>query len=118
MTTATTIYLNIAGKGEYGVKYPSGYSGTIIYAQGGYNGGGKGCSRDSYSAGGGGATHIATRSGLLSKLENYKDTIIIVAGGGGGATDYSKSAAVGEAGNGGGVSGGGELPGTQTGTAS
>ena len=36
--------------------------------------------------GGGGATHIATKPGLLSELENYKTSeIIIAAGGGGGA---------------------------------
>ena len=40
--------------------------------------------------GGGGATHIATKPGLLSELENYKTSeIIIAAGGGGGANVVS-----------------------------
>ena len=34
---------------------------------------------------GGGATHIARRTGLLKTLVNYKDLVLIVAGGGGGA---------------------------------
>ena len=58
---------------------------------GGYNGGGNsGAYMDdnrNWNAGGGGATHIATKSGLLNTLENYKDKIIIVSGGGGGATN-------------------------------
>ena len=65
-----------------------------INTQGGYNGGGIGsgglCSTSTqspirYGASGGGATHIATQTGLLSTLENNKDSIIIVSGGGGGA---------------------------------
>ena len=43
-----------------------------------YNGGGNG------DFPGGGATHIATTSGLLSTLENSKSNILIVSGGGGG----------------------------------
>ena len=60
---------------------------------GGYNGGGDTIyfTGDSlnYIAGGGGATHIATQSGLLSTLENSKESILIVAGGGGGAYYHS-----------------------------
>ncbi|MCM1189791.1 MAG: glycine-rich protein [bacterium] len=71
-----------------------------IQGYGGYNGGGQ-CynvpqdssadsngSWGSYPAnkagGGGGATHIARRSGLLSSLANYKDDVLMVAGGAGG----------------------------------
>jgi hypothetical protein len=60
---------------------------------GAYNGGGIG------SGSGGGATHIATISGVLSSLNSNKSSVIIVAGGGGGG-----DAAIGGAG--GGLSGG------------
>ena len=76
-----TIYINVGGRG----KDKSDASITT----GGYNGGGNGAGATNaiYSASGGGATHIATKSGLLSTLENSKDEILIVAGGGG-ATSY------------------------------
>ena len=68
---------------------------------GGYNGGGTGglgLSGYASANGGGGATHIATKSGLLSSLENFKDSILIVSGGGGGFT--SSCVAVGGSGGG------------------
>ena len=82
------IYINIGGKGSLGVE-----TGLV---SGGYNGGGYGFSsfngacagastEKRYHASGGGATHIATKSGLLSTLENSKDSIIMVSGGGGGS---------------------------------
>ena len=58
--------------------------GTALSSDGGYNGGGTGASIVGIS-GGGGATHIATSSGLLSDLENSINSILIVAGGGGGS---------------------------------
>ena len=59
------------------------------YGDGGYNGGGGrsgySCSGCSYgSSGGGGASHIALKSGVLSLLEQEVDSILIVSGGGGG----------------------------------
>lgn len=74
--------------------------GTTQDTNGGFNGGG---SSSSYYGpggictgyGGGGATHIALRSGVLSDLENNRDSILLVAGGGGGAyagTDTTGSA--------------------------
>ena len=77
-----TIYISIAGKGQT-------TSLDNINVSGGYNGGGT----SGYLSGvyetiwgsGGGATHIATKQGLLNSLENYKETILIVAGGGGGS---------------------------------
>ncbi len=65
--------------------------------KGGYNGGGSGNYDNIYNqnfqvaGGGGGATHIASKSGLLSELENYKNNIIIVSGGGGGGANANLS---------------------------
>ena len=99
-----TIYINIGGQG-------SGYSLDKI-SLGGYNGGGYGgVPNTNYSdrqggSGGGGATHIAKVSGLLSSLENNKEAILIVAGGGGGgaAGDIKGSDGGGFKGNDGGYS--------------
>ena len=92
---STNLYINIGGVGEI----TSLSAGQI--ATGGYNGGGTGANYIPQSGrmagGGGGATHIAFVSGLLSSLENYKgelsengnyyvsNKIIIVSGGGGGS---------------------------------
>ena len=100
-----TLYINVGGKG-------TSSSNETINALGGYNGGGNGytnynSSDKYYNASGGGATHIALTSGLLSELENNKEQIIIVAGGGGGAislenNSYQYNA---QGGSGGGISG-------------
>lgn len=83
------------------------------YSLGGYNGGGKGYEGQSgniaykYNSGGGGATHIAISSGLLSTLENNKNAILIVAGGGAGSwyhSLYNSSYYVINAGDAGGIS--------------
>lgn len=81
LTKNDKLYINVGGKGEIAVN-------TTI--SGGYNGGGKantGSSND-IAGSGGGATHIAISSGLLSSLENKKNDIIIVAAGGGGSYYY------------------------------
>jgi hypothetical protein len=73
-----------------------------------FNGGGKGNPNSGYGAGwtGGGATHIATASGVLSSLSGNTSAVKIVAGGGGGAggsqgqSGYSIYAANGGAGGG------------------
>lgn len=70
---------------------------------GGYNGGGKGFSDSLYVSGGGGATHIALRSGLLSNLT--VNDILIVSGGGGGSA-YKSDNDYGLGGSGGGKNGG------------
>ena len=82
----TKLFVNIGGKG-------ANSSGAVGRVVGGYNGGGYGAeSSFSHSgAGGGGATHIADRSGLLSTLENYKNSIYIVAGGGAGSAPWAKN---------------------------
>lgn len=77
----TTIYINTGGSGDHA----------------GYNGGGNiGTGRK-----GGGATHIALVSGLLSTLSGQPDDVLIVAGGGGGA-EWND----GDGGDGGGIQGG------------
>ena len=73
---------HVGGKGGYngGGNAGNGYSGRYWYV---YNqcGGGNG---------GGGATHIAFKSGLLTVFEKtYQDDVLLVAGGQGGATAYA-----------------------------
>ncbi len=61
--------------------------GSHTYRAGGYNGGGNATSDkdgNTRQSSGGGATHIATETGLLSELSEKRDSILIVAGGGGG----------------------------------
>ena len=98
-----SIYLNIGGQGEV--------SSNEINSEGlgGYNGGGIGknshdlCSNH-IAGSGGGASHISTKSGLLSQLQNYKESILIVSGGGGGGNLCNLSN-YGTGGSGGGMSG-------------
>ena len=79
-----TLYINVGGQGEAGLGLK----------EGGYNGGGQSfgstCNGygERYGGSGGGATHIATASGLLASLENNKSSVIMVAGGGGGSHYY------------------------------
>ena len=68
-----------------------------------YNGGGKG------RYGGGGATHIATMTGLLADLSNNTDAVLIVAGAGGGASENAMKGG----GAGGGLNGGDGLAATR-----
>ena len=97
------LYVNVGGPGKDGVC-------TKNYCQGGYNGGGRGAGSSNplvYSGSGGGATHIATKSGLLSELYDSLSDILIVAGGGG-ANSYQKINGLeysGSAGSGGGFRG-------------
>ncbi len=100
----TNLYINVGGVGacRNGI---AGWQGceSQPYANGGYNGGGDAQPCD-YTNGcaGGGATHIATSSGLIATFENKRQDLLIVSGGGGGGaynTHYSK-------GNGGGAGGG------------
>ncbi len=101
-----TLFINVGGQGEQATY-------TNVNPKGGYNGGGAGgVGNISYwinyrlrpaalsSSGGGGATHIATGSGILKTFKNNRDMVIIVAGGGGGAPLIAA-----ESGNGGGISG-------------
>ena len=77
--TGKNIYVNVGGEGVGEL--------TWVVKAGGYNGGGNGTinsDKNSYNASGGGATHIATISGLLSTLNNKIQSILIVSGAGGG----------------------------------
>ncbi len=83
------LYIVVGGRGESSGEMTLNTNEFTIL-NGGYNGGGKGargyCSGNlRHATSGGGATHIATSSGLLSSFENNKENVIIVAGGGGGA---------------------------------
>ncbi len=90
------IYITIAGKGNFINCTDS----SII--SGGLNGGGSGtCAFNKNAASGGGATHIAKGSGLLSTFENNKNSLLIVAaGGGGGAMNSTSSYGIGGSGGG------------------
>ena len=87
LANSATLYIQVAGKGN---SY-----------NGGYNGGGKSAHTD--GAGGGGATHVAVKDGLLKNFSStYKSEVYIVAGGGGGGATNGNSTG----GYGGGTSGG------------
>ncbi len=77
------LYINVGGQGESGTEKGTS-EGPKIY-KGGYNGGGDAQAGAQHTvSGGGGATHIALVSGLLSTLKSNEESILIVAGGGGG----------------------------------
>ena len=99
ITSATTVFVNVGGKGSMG---PS----SAAFASGGYNGGGQGYGSTVVGAGGGGATHLAFATGVLSSLSTNTTAIIIVAGGAG------ASGFAGIGGHGGGVIGGSGNSGT------
>ena len=90
------LYINVGGVGTCNVSSSS---------KGGYNGGGDALSRNNYKmCSGGGATHIATKSGLLKTLSNSTDSILIVSGSGGGSGSTGSSCSS-KGGSGGGISG-------------
>lgn len=99
------LYIVVGGSGEASLTSSAG-----ARAKGGYNGGGysyiQGSSGTLFAAGGGGATHIATSTGLLKDLVNNKEDILIVAGGGAGAYGYGTSTQWWNGNSGGGYKGG------------
>ena len=107
-------YSTIGGYGAYstgtiylkrGDKLYINVGGTSTSTSGGYNGGG--VAGSNYNArGGGGATSIATKSGLLSTLSGNVDKVLIVAGGGGGSDKYNGGSNGGAAGGISGMPGG------------
>ena len=74
------LYIVVGGEG---LSARDDSSGNYKWFDGGYNGGGRMYYSCDWNGSGGGATHIATKSGLLSSLESYKSSVLIVAGGGG-----------------------------------
>ena len=85
------LYINVGGKGVDNYLPESG-EGVVA---GGYNGGGTATGyaqspevNNVISGSGGGASHIALRSGLLSTFDSNRDDLIMVAGGGGGASSH------------------------------
>lgn len=80
LTEGTKLYISVGEEGK---------SQCIRYkCTGGYNGGGDSGPHDydyHYMASGGGATHIATSTGLLKTLSAQTSNIIIVSSGGGGS---------------------------------
>ena len=93
VTSGTTLYVAVGGKGSDGVLGASGVS-CVHTAPGGWNGGGSGTcdasgeaqSKREASGAGGGATHIATANGKLRDLGSNQSAVLIVAGGGGGGS--------------------------------
>lgn len=79
------LYINVGGSG-IGAPIPIT---TTFATDGGYNGGGRAdatsdCSN--FASSGGGASHIAIKSGSLSSLENNLESVYLIAAGGGGAS--------------------------------
>ena len=87
LTRGTTLYIVVGGKGL------DATNNNCNGGEGGYNGGGNGGNDENCDlpgiepgGGGGGATHIATASGLLKDLNSNRNAVLIIgAGGGGGA---------------------------------
>ena len=88
---STTLFIVVGGSGKK--RSCASLGDPVLTANGnGYNGGGDPGTWDNwgdyYVGGGGGATHIATTSGLLKDLSSQTGKIQIVAGGGGGSSFY------------------------------
>ena len=100
LNSGETLYVNVGGAGTVDNDFNQ-----KTYVTGGYNGGGNACGfKDKLTSAGGGATHIALSSGLLSSLSNSKNDILIVSGGGGGG-GYQTDGFSGSGGSGGGYLG-------------
>ena len=106
---STNLYINVGGQGSTNHNSKT---------NGGYNGGGytHETRNDTYEGSGGGATHIALTSGVLSLLQEFKGelidnkyysskNILIVAGGGGAGSYYTSGGFDGKGGSGGGYIG-------------
>lgn len=103
LKAGTTIYINVGGMGNVSEDKINSL------AVGGYNGGGNGINQvnlcgNFVTGSGGGATHIALKSGTINNLENKIDDILIVAGGGGGG-NFCNTQNHGHGGDAGGVAG-------------
>ncbi|MBQ9394118.1 MAG: hypothetical protein IJU23_01200 [Proteobacteria bacterium] len=94
LTKATQVFIYVGGRGTDTIFWNASgsscknSSGTEVPLAGGFNGGGE-CINNNVLDGcpsGGGATHIATSSGLLSSLSSDQSSVLIVAGAGGAGT--------------------------------
>ena len=90
LTKNSNLYINVGGQGKM-----CKLTGGVCPGSGGYNGGGYAWSDTLANAGqetsgGGGATHVATASGLLSNLASNKQSVLIVSAGGGGGGEVSR----------------------------
>ena len=106
-----TLFVCVGGKGIQAITR-KGATPTVS-ANGGYNGGGNSTTADAtgdnYMGTGGGATHIATKTGVLSSLSGSQSSVLIVAGGGGGSSYYRNTNTnyhIGLGGHGGGITAG------------
>jgi len=101
VSTASTFFICVGGMGAAG---DLGAPDVV----GGYNGGGSGGNPANHGRGasGGGASHIARQTGLLSTFNDNRSQIIIVAGGGGGGSGGGSGGQLRHfGGNGGGLTG-------------
>ncbi|MBO6145400.1 MAG: prepilin-type N-terminal cleavage/methylation domain-containing protein [Bacilli bacterium] len=106
------IYINVGGQGG---GFTANNSTATADSNTGYNGGGYGGATPGNStyAGGGGATHISFKSGLLRNLSDDVDDIIIVSSGGGGSGAHASAPSYsGQGGHGGGIKGNNGVNGT------
>ena len=101
LNSADVLYINVGGQGAGALNIEGCVGSPVGICSGGYNGGGDSAYKtDGHWGAGGGATHIALKSGLLSTLNNDVDKILIVSGGGGGAySSFSGGSAGGYVGN-------------------
>ena len=101
LNTNEILYINVGGQG-----FSNTSKAENLTSYGGYNGGGNSSNAflNKLVSGGGGSTHIALVSGILSTLKDRKDKILIVSGGGGG-TSYELVSQISSGGNGGGYKG-------------
>jgi hypothetical protein len=95
VTPGQTLFVNVGGQGAQG-------AGSGILSAGGYNGGGDGYQN---AGGGGGASHVASTSGVLSAQSPGNVFIVAGAGGGGVNTQCTASQDGARGGAGGGLSG-------------
>ena len=111
LSANVTVYICVGGEGIGSGSSGDKTNGGIPAANaGGYNGGGRSTAWGNTSHGsGGGATHIAIKTGLLSSLASSKSNVLIVAGGGGGSASDIGTVTTGsgkaKGGNGGGNNG-------------
>ena len=101
LNTNEILYINVGGQGFTNTSKAENST-----SYGGYNGGGNSSNvfLNKLVSGGGGSTHMALVSGILSTLKDSKDKILIVSGGGGG-TSYASASQISSGGAGGGYKG-------------